>query len=94
MLRPPNDLAKLNAALGTVLNLTMFNMGPEQVTDWLKSAVSTLAKDPAEALVEGIEQAKRTVRNSNHIVPFLAEYSDNFRKPIERHLAVLRQLVD
>lgn len=94
MLRPPRDLQKLNAAIGTILTLTAGSMSAEQMKGWLKVAVSTLADEPAEALLEGIEEAKRTVKYSNEIVPFLAKHCENFKKPVLRHLSVLRQLAD
>lgn len=93
-MRPPRDLRKLNLALGSVLTLTAGNMSAEQMQNWLQVAVTTLSTEPAEALLEAIEEAKRTVRFSNEIVPFISKYCEDFKKPIIRHLSILNRIVE
>ncbi len=91
-LLPPRDLARFSAALGTVLALVAPNLTTEQVKLWLRVAVQTLQNEPAQALLEAVEEAKRKVRYSNEIVPFIAGYCDDFRKPWDRHLDVLKKI--
>lgn len=91
-LLPTGDLEALNEGLGEILTLTAGNMAPEQVERWLMVAVKTLAREPAEALADAIEEAARTCRFSNEIVPFIIARCEEFKRPARRHLEILRSI--